>query len=74
MAARGALWNASIFSPKGKLPWEDVKREYLRKVVYISRIFQQLFVSNHLNIIMTKPLKSFLSIFDLFPNGSGSNI
>ncbi|PRQ19681.1 putative tRNA-dihydrouridine(20) synthase (NAD(P)(+)) [Rosa chinensis] len=28
MAARGALWNASIFSPKGKLPWEDVKKEY----------------------------------------------
>ncbi|XP_058069538.1 uncharacterized protein LOC131218773 isoform X4 [Magnolia sinica] len=27
MVARGALWNASIFSPKGKLAWEDVKRE-----------------------------------------------
>eukprot|EP00268_Persea_americana_P042088 TRINITY_DN4206_c0_g1_i5.p1 TRINITY_DN4206_c0_g1~~TRINITY_DN4206_c0_g1_i5.p1 ORF type:complete len:273 (+),score=52.27 TRINITY_DN4206_c0_g1_i5:144-962(+) len=27
MVARGALWNASIFSPKGKLPWEDVKRD-----------------------------------------------
>ncbi|KAL8472775.1 hypothetical protein ACS0TY_029198 [Phlomoides rotata] len=33
MAARGALWNASIFSPKGKLPWEDVKREYIRKSI-----------------------------------------
>lgn len=32
MVARGALWNASIFCPKGKLPWEDVKREYVRKV------------------------------------------
>ncbi|KAL5988383.1 hypothetical protein ACLOJK_036147 [Asimina triloba] len=32
MVARGALWNASIFSPKGKLDWEDVKREYLRKL------------------------------------------
>ncbi|XP_022132401.1 tRNA-dihydrouridine(20) synthase [NAD(P)+]-like isoform X2 [Momordica charantia] len=32
MVARGALWNASIFSPEGKLPWEDVKREYVRKV------------------------------------------
>lgn len=32
MVARGALWNASIFNPKGKLPWEDVKREYVRKV------------------------------------------
>ncbi|KAL7141578.1 hypothetical protein ABFS83_08G062900 [Erythranthe nasuta] len=33
MAARGALWNASIFSPKGKLPWEDVKIEYLKKSI-----------------------------------------
>lgn len=33
MAARGALWNASIFSPEGKLPWEDVKREYVRKSI-----------------------------------------
>lgn len=32
MVARGALWNPSIFCPKGKLPWEDVKREYVRKV------------------------------------------
>ncbi|CAA0817241.1 Aldolase-type TIM barrel family protein [Striga hermonthica] len=33
MVARGALWNASIFSPKGKLPWEDVKMEYVRKSI-----------------------------------------
>lgn len=33
MVARGALWNASIFSPKGKLHWEDVKREYIRKSI-----------------------------------------
>ncbi|XP_010254657.1 PREDICTED: tRNA-dihydrouridine(20) synthase [NAD(P)+]-like [Nelumbo nucifera] len=33
MVARGALWNASIFSPSGKLYWEDVKREYLRKSI-----------------------------------------
>ncbi|KAL2241475.1 UNVERIFIED_CONTAM: tRNA-dihydrouridine(20) synthase NAD(P)+-like protein, partial [Sesamum indicum] len=33
MVARGALWNASIFSPKGKLPWEDVKREYVSKSI-----------------------------------------
>ncbi|XP_058069535.1 uncharacterized protein LOC131218773 isoform X2 [Magnolia sinica] len=33
MVARGALWNASIFSPKGKLAWEDVKREYVRKSI-----------------------------------------
>ncbi|KAL6529989.1 hypothetical protein OROMI_028634 [Orobanche minor] len=33
MVARGALWNASIFSPKGKMPWEDVKREYMRKSI-----------------------------------------
>ncbi|KAJ4964319.1 hypothetical protein NE237_024258 [Protea cynaroides] len=33
MVARGALWNASMFSPSGKLPWEDVKREYLRKSI-----------------------------------------
>jgi hypothetical protein len=26
------MWNASIFSAKGKTPWEDVKREYVRKV------------------------------------------
>ncbi|XP_058186137.1 uncharacterized protein LOC131303336 isoform X3 [Rhododendron vialii] len=31
MVARGALWNASIFSPKGKVPWEEVKREYVKK-------------------------------------------
>ncbi|XP_028074863.1 tRNA-dihydrouridine(20) synthase [NAD(P)+]-like isoform X2 [Camellia sinensis] len=30
MVARGALWNASIFSPKGKVPWEEVKRQYVR--------------------------------------------
>ncbi|KAJ4833329.1 hypothetical protein Tsubulata_000545 [Turnera subulata] len=33
MVARGALWNASIFSPAGKLHWEDVKREYVRKSI-----------------------------------------
>ncbi|GER28220.1 tRNA-dihydrouridine synthase [Striga asiatica] len=33
MVARGALWNASIFSPKGKLPREDVKMEYVRKSI-----------------------------------------
>ncbi|KAF8404772.1 hypothetical protein HHK36_009661 [Tetracentron sinense] len=33
MVARGALWNASIFSSKCKLPWEDVKREYVRKSI-----------------------------------------
>ncbi|KAH7848124.1 hypothetical protein Vadar_034056 [Vaccinium darrowii] len=33
MIARGALWNASIFSPKGKVPWEQVKREYVRKSI-----------------------------------------
>ncbi|CAI0430821.1 unnamed protein product [Linum tenue] len=33
MAARGALWNASIFSPVGKLDWEDVKRQYVRKSI-----------------------------------------
>lgn len=32
MVARGALWNASIFSTQGRLPWEDVKVEYVRKV------------------------------------------
>ncbi len=35
MVARGALWNASIFSPEGKVPWEDVRREYIRKVILI---------------------------------------
>ncbi|CAN6450032.1 unnamed protein product [Victoria cruziana] len=33
MVARGAAWNASIFSPKGKLPWESVKKEYIRKSI-----------------------------------------
>ncbi|KAJ0096726.1 hypothetical protein Patl1_28409 [Pistacia atlantica] len=33
MVARGALWNASVFSPGGKLQWEDVKREYVRKSI-----------------------------------------
>ncbi|KAK6923889.1 hypothetical protein RJ641_010089 [Dillenia turbinata] len=33
MAARGALWNASIFSSKGLVPWEDVKKEYVRKCI-----------------------------------------
>ncbi|KAF3439145.1 hypothetical protein FNV43_RR17420 [Rhamnella rubrinervis] len=33
MVARGALWNASIFSSQGKLPWEDVKIEYVRKSI-----------------------------------------
>ena len=32
MVARGAMWNASIFSPEGKSTWEEVKREYVRKV------------------------------------------
>ncbi|XP_077234023.1 aldolase-type TIM barrel family protein isoform X2 [Tasmannia lanceolata] len=33
MVARGALWNASIFCSSCKLPWEDVKREYIRKSI-----------------------------------------
>ncbi|KAJ7564231.1 hypothetical protein O6H91_02G008500 [Diphasiastrum complanatum] len=33
MVARAAMQNASIFRAKGKLPWEDVKREYLRKSI-----------------------------------------
>ncbi|XAR51439.1 tRNA-dihydrouridine(20) synthase (NAD(P)(+)) [Bertholletia excelsa] len=33
MIARGALWNASIFSPNGKVPWEEVKIEYVRKSI-----------------------------------------
>lgn len=36
MVARGAMWNASIFSPKGKLHWEDVKKKYIRKVSKMS--------------------------------------
>lgn len=36
MVARGALWNASIFSAKGKLPWDDIKREYVRKVFILN--------------------------------------
>ncbi|XP_068635488.1 uncharacterized protein [Aristolochia californica] len=33
IVARGALWNASMFSAKCILPWEDVRREYVRKSV-----------------------------------------
>ncbi|KAG8642776.1 hypothetical protein MANES_12G120300v8 [Manihot esculenta] len=33
MVARGALWNASVFSPEGKVHWEEVKREYVRKSI-----------------------------------------
>ncbi|KAK4843199.1 hypothetical protein QYF36_005241 [Acer negundo] len=34
MVARGALWNASIFSPECRLlHWEDVKKEYVRKSI-----------------------------------------
>lgn len=33
MVARGALWNASIFSPEGKVHWTDVRREYVRKSI-----------------------------------------
>ncbi|XP_038685945.1 tRNA-dihydrouridine(20) synthase [NAD(P)+]-like isoform X2 [Tripterygium wilfordii] len=33
MVARGALWNASIFSSGNKVHWEDVKREYVRKSI-----------------------------------------
>lgn len=33
MVARGALWNASVFSPEGLTPWEDLKREYVRKSI-----------------------------------------
>ncbi|KAL7613611.1 hypothetical protein Lser_V15G07381 [Lactuca serriola] len=32
MVARGALWNASIFSPQ-ETPFEEVKREYVRKSI-----------------------------------------
>ncbi|CAH8384267.1 unnamed protein product [Eruca vesicaria subsp. sativa] len=33
MVARGAMWNASIFSPIGKSHWEDVKKKYIRKSI-----------------------------------------
>ncbi|CAA7401267.1 unnamed protein product [Spirodela intermedia] len=33
MVARGALWNASIFDAGGKSPWEEAKREYVRKSI-----------------------------------------
>ncbi|KAL2622596.1 hypothetical protein R1flu_002801 [Riccia fluitans] len=33
MVARAACWNVSVFRPQGKLPWEDVKREYVKKSV-----------------------------------------
>ena len=39
MVARGAMWNASIFCAKGKTPWEEVKREYVRKVFNFTVVF-----------------------------------
>ncbi|KAL2904100.1 tRNA-dihydrouridine(20) synthase [NAD(P)+]-like, partial [Bienertia sinuspersici] len=33
MVARGALWNASVFSAQGKVPWEEVKEDYVRKSI-----------------------------------------
>ncbi|XP_054809434.1 uncharacterized protein LOC129311270 isoform X2 [Prosopis cineraria] len=33
MVARGALWNASVFSPKGKVSCGELKREYIRKCI-----------------------------------------
>ncbi|XP_078444484.1 aldolase-type TIM barrel family protein isoform X5 [Wolffia australiana] len=33
MVARGAMWNASVFSAAGKSSWEQVKREYVRKCI-----------------------------------------
>lgn len=33
MVSRGALWNASVFSPKGKIPIDEVKKEYVRKSI-----------------------------------------
>ncbi|WJX87758.1 tRNA-dihydrouridine(20) synthase [NAD(P)(+)] [Trifolium repens] len=33
MAARGALWNPSIFSPEGKVSYEIMEKEYIRKCI-----------------------------------------
>ena len=32
MAARAAMWNASVFRKEGLLDWEEVKIDFLRKV------------------------------------------
>lgn len=32
MAARGALWNPSIFSPEGEVSYEVTQKQYIRKV------------------------------------------
>jgi tRNA-dihydrouridine synthase len=40
MVARGAMWNASVFSAKGKTPYEEVKREYVRKVFNFTILFR----------------------------------
>jgi len=34
MAARGALWNPSIFSPEGEVSYEVTQKEYIRKVTF----------------------------------------
>jgi tRNA-dihydrouridine synthase 2 len=59
MVARGALWNASIFSAKGKLPWEDVKRAYVRKVsflrptlFFLSNVFRCSLLSAYLKMVL----------------------
>ncbi|CAM6033437.1 unnamed protein product [Sphagnum compactum] len=33
MVGRGACWNPSVFRSEGKLFWEDVKREYVKKSI-----------------------------------------
>jgi len=34
MAARGALWNPSIFSLEGEVSYEVTQKEYIRKVTF----------------------------------------
>jgi hypothetical protein len=58
MAARGALWNPSIFSPEGKVSYEIMEKEYIRKVT----IF--LFNVNLHTITHILPLTMYLEMND----------
>lgn len=35
MVARGAQWNPSVFRKEGKIDFEDIAKEYLKKVTHV---------------------------------------
>ncbi|GAB5588315.1 tRNA-dihydrouridine synthase 2 [Umbelopsis nana] len=40
MVARGAQWNPSVFRKEGKIDFEDIAKEYLKKCVRVSNVQQ----------------------------------